>query len=83
MLIGKPDVMRNVAGDAHFAGDDRLANFVAQEDKVSEIWLYRNHPRLPPTPTEYSFQFNPACEAVGNPSAQRLLDNVAKSYVVR
>jgi GWxTD domain-containing protein len=83
VVLGKPDRMHGVALAAHFAGDDPLAAFREQEDKVAEVWTYRNHPRLPQTPEGLAFRFTPNCEAVGGPSVQRLLQAAAASYVVR
>lgn len=82
VLLGKPDWVRNEVPAAHFKGSDPLASFRDQDDKLGEIWTYRAHPRLPPTPEGISFRFTAECEAFGSPQLQRLLDQAAASYLV-
>jgi len=59
-----------------------MAAFREQDDRESETWLCRNPARLPPAPEGYAFRFTQICESVGGPSFHRLLDAVARSYVV-
>ena len=74
VLLGKPDWIRNEVPAAHFKGGDSLANFRDQDDQLAETWVYRSHPRLPPSPEGFSFRFTTQCEAVGSPQLQRMLD---------
>jgi GWxTD domain-containing protein len=82
LVLGKPDWMRNNHVTQHFSGSDPMRAFQAQENTATEEWIYRNPPRLPPSPEGYVFRFNPACESIAGRSADRLLDQVAASYVV-
>ncbi len=82
VLLGKPDRVSNRTSATHFAGDDRLKAFRDQEDSLAEVWFYRNPPRLPAAPQGYAFRFTETCEAVGGPSVQRLLQQIAATYLV-
>ena len=83
LLLGQPTWVKEVATEAHFAGADALAAFRDQDERAAEVWSYRNHPRLPPAPEGYAFQFTPNCDLVGSPTAVRLLQGAAESYVMR
>ena len=83
MVLGKPDWMRNNQAARHFSSADPIAAFSAQDQEATEVWTYRNHPRLPASPNGFAFRFNPSCEAVSSPSADRLLQQAAASYVTR
>jgi len=83
VLLGKPDLAQEALTRQHFEGGDRLAAFREQGDTVAEVWIYRNHPRLPTAPEGFSFRFTQECEAVGGPSAQGVLQEAAKSYLAR
>jgi GWxTD domain-containing protein len=83
VLLGKPDLAQEALTRQHFEGGDRLAAFREQGDTVAEVWIYRNHPRLPTSPEGFSFRFTQECEAVGGPSAQGVLQEAARSYLAR
>jgi hypothetical protein len=57
--------------------------FREQGDTLAEVWIYRNHPRLPTSPEGFSFRFTEGCEAVGGPTAQGVLQEAARSYLAR
>lgn len=80
LLLGKPNWMRNDHGSQHFSTSDPLTAFRDQEMAATEVWVYRNHPRLPASPDGYAFRFTPSCEAIASPSSDRLLQQVAASY---
>jgi GWxTD domain-containing protein len=82
LVLGKPDWMKNNHVAQHFAGSDPMRSFQAQEDTATEEWTYRNPPMLAPSPEGYVFRFNPACESIAGRAADRLLGQVAASYVV-
>ncbi|MCX6543950.1 MAG: GWxTD domain-containing protein [Acidobacteria bacterium] len=82
VLLGTPDWVRSMVLGAHFNGGDAAANFRDQDDQLAEVWIYRAHPRLPPSPNGVSFGFTTKCEAIGSPQFQRLLDQAAASYLV-
>ena len=81
LLLGTPDWTRNVTAAAHYASSDPLSTMRTQDDQLSEIWVYRNHARLPPSPQGFTFRFTPECEALGGPTAQRLLSAVADTFL--
>jgi GWxTD domain-containing protein len=82
LVLGKPDWQKDTHVAQHFSVPDPMRAFEEQEQVATEQWLYRNPPRLPPSPNGYVFRFNPACESVSSHSADSLLDQVAASYVV-
>jgi GWxTD domain-containing protein len=82
VLLGKPDWVRSMVLGAHFSGGDAAANFRDQDDQLAEVWIYRTHPRLPPSPNGVSLGFTTKCEAIGSSQFQRLLDQAAASYLV-
>ncbi|HEY3380590.1 MAG TPA: GWxTD domain-containing protein [Vicinamibacterales bacterium] len=81
MLLGKPDFVKNVVSESHFATDDRLAAFREEPDRLAEMWTYKNPPKLPASPEGYVFRFTQTCDAVGGATVQRLLQQVAESYL--
>jgi GWxTD domain-containing protein len=83
IVLGKPDWMRNNQVAQHFSSSDPFAAFSEQDQVATEMWVYRNNPRLPSSPNGFVFRFNPSCEAVGAPSADRLLQQAAATYVSR
>ncbi len=83
IVLGNPTWMRSNRGKQHFSAQDPTSAFSSEEQEATEIWIYRDHPRLPPSPEGYAFRFNPACEAVASPSADRLLQRAVASYVTR
>jgi GWxTD domain-containing protein len=80
VILGKPDWVRDVTEHKGSAG---MAAFRDQDTGPSEAWKYQSHPRLPVTPNGITFQFTTDCEAFGGLAAQKVLDGVAKSYVLR
>jgi GWxTD domain-containing protein len=83
LLLGPPDRMWSDRAAQHFAAPDPLRTYVEEDTSATEAWVYRHPPRLPASPEGYTFRFNPSCEAIANPSALRLLQKVAESYVTR
>jgi GWxTD domain-containing protein len=83
LVLGKPDWEKNTHVAQHFGAPDPMRAFQDQEQSATEQWIYRTHPKLPPSPEGFAFRFNPACESVSGRSADALLDQVAASYVVR
>jgi GWxTD domain-containing protein len=81
VLLGKPDWMQNNHMTQHFSSAAPLAAFASEDQDATEQWTYRNHPLLPPSPDGFAFRFNPSCEAVGSPAADRLLQQAAAAYV--
>jgi GWxTD domain-containing protein len=81
LLLGTPDWTRNRTAAAHYGSSDPLLTMRTQDDQVSDIWVYRNHPRLPPSPLGFTFRFTPECEALGGQTALRLLSSVPATYL--
>jgi GWxTD domain-containing protein len=82
LVLGKPDWQKDSHVAQHFGAPDPMRAFQDQEQTATEEWTYRSHPKLAPSPEGYVFRFNPACESIAGRSADRLLDEVAASYVV-
>ncbi len=82
VILGKPDKIDNRVNATHFAASDQLSAFREQDDVEAEVWIYRDSPRLPPSPQGYNFRFTQKCEALNGPPFQRLLESAAASYVV-
>jgi GWxTD domain-containing protein len=81
LLLGKPDRMVSDRTAQHFAAPDPLRIYAEEENSATEVWVYRNSPRLPPSPDGYEFRFNPSCDAIANPSSAKLLVRAAISYL--
>ena len=87
LVLGKPDWEKNTRIAQHFGADpmrgapDPLHAFQDQEQAATELWTYRNPPKLPPLADGYTFRFNPSCESVTS-HGDALLNQVAASYVV-
>ncbi len=82
LVLGKPDEQKHIRMGQHYGAPDSMRTFQDQEQTATEEWTYRTPARLAPAAEGYVFRFNPACEWVAGRSADRLLDEVAVSYVV-
>jgi len=72
LLLGKPDSARKVTDTSQRAGG-----------AASEVWTYRNSPRLPQTAGGYVFSFSSTCGSLGGATFQQTLRSVAATYVSR